>query len=59
MPSRLKAGRYGGTSWRGRPYRATDANLRTPWTHLLRSVPDFRWHTVYAGTGYIGSGTVR
>jgi predicted O-methyltransferase YrrM len=45
--------------WRGRPYRTTDANLRRPWIHLLRWVPDFTWRTTYLGTGYIGSGTVR
>jgi len=45
--------------WRGRPYRTTDANLRSPWTNLLRWVPDFRWQTVYLGTGYFGSGTVK
>lgn len=45
--------------WRGRRYRTTDANLRRPWIHLLRWVPDFRWSTTYLGTGYVGSGTVR
>ena len=45
--------------WRGRRYRTTDANLRTPWIHLLRWVPDFSWRPTYLGTGYIGSGTVR
>jgi ubiquinone/menaquinone biosynthesis C-methylase UbiE len=45
--------------WRGRRYRTTDANLRRPWIHLLRWVPDFTWHTTYLGTGYIGSGSVR
>ena len=44
--------------WRGRRYRTTDANLRRPWIHLLRWVPDFTWQTTYFGTGYIGSGTV-
>lgn len=43
--------------WRGRPYRTTDANLRRPWIHLLRWVPDFRWQAIYLGTGYVGSGT--
>ena len=37
----------------------TDANLRRPWIHLLRWVPDFTWQATYLGTGYIGSGTVR
>jgi len=46
-------------TWRGRRYRTTDANLRRPWIHLLRWVPDFTWQTTYLGTGYIGSGTVR
>jgi len=45
--------------WRGRRYRTTDANLRRPWIHLLRWVPDFTWRATYLGTGYIGSGTVR
>jgi demethylmenaquinone methyltransferase/2-methoxy-6-polyprenyl-1,4-benzoquinol methylase len=45
--------------WRGRRYRTTDANLRRPWIHLLRWVPDFTWRSTYLGTGYIGSGTVR
>jgi ubiquinone/menaquinone biosynthesis C-methylase UbiE len=45
--------------WRGRRYRTTDANLRRPWIHLLRWVPDFAWHATYLGTGYVGSGTVR
>jgi len=45
--------------WRGRRYRTTDANLRRPWIHLLRWVPDFTWQPTYLGTGYIGSGTVR
>jgi hypothetical protein len=44
--------------WRGRPYRTTDANLRRPWTNLLAWVPDFRWRSIYLGTGYIGGGTV-
>jgi ubiquinone/menaquinone biosynthesis C-methylase UbiE len=44
--------------WRGRRYRTTDANLRQPWIHLLRWVPDFTWRATYLGTGYIGSGTV-
>jgi ubiquinone/menaquinone biosynthesis C-methylase UbiE len=43
--------------WRGRRYRTTDANLRRPWIHLLRWVPDFAWRPTYLGTGYIGSGT--
>ena len=45
--------------WRGRRYRTTDANLRRPWIHLLRWVPDFTWQVTYLGTGYIGRGTVR
>lgn len=45
--------------WRGRRYRTTDANLRTPWIHLLRWVPDFTWKPTYLGTGYIGCGTLR
>jgi ubiquinone/menaquinone biosynthesis C-methylase UbiE len=45
--------------WRGRRYRTTDANLRTPWIHLLQWVPDFTWQATYFGTGYIGAGTVR
>lgn len=43
--------------WRGRRYRTTDANLRTPWIHLVRWVPDFTWRPTYLGTGYIGCGT--
>jgi ubiquinone/menaquinone biosynthesis C-methylase UbiE len=45
--------------WRGRRYRTTDANLRRPWVHLVRWVPDFEWQPTYLGTGYIGSGTVK
>jgi demethylmenaquinone methyltransferase/2-methoxy-6-polyprenyl-1,4-benzoquinol methylase len=45
--------------WRGRRYRTTDANLRTPWIHLMRWVPDFTWQPTYLGTGYIGCGTFR
>lgn len=45
--------------WRGRKYRTTDANLRTPWVNLLRFVPDFSWETTYLGTGYVGVGTVK
>lgn len=45
--------------WRGRCYRTTDANLRTPWIHLVRWVPDFTWRPTYLGTGYIGWGTLR
>jgi ubiquinone/menaquinone biosynthesis C-methylase UbiE len=45
--------------WRGRRYRTTDANLRRPWVHLVRWVPDFTWQPTYFGTGYIGCGTVR
>lgn len=45
--------------WRGRRYRTTDANLRRPWIHLVRWVPDFHWKSTYLGTGYIGSGTVK
>jgi len=48
------------SAWVARPrYRTTDANLRRPWIHLLRWVPDFTWQATYLGTGYIGSGTVR
>jgi ubiquinone/menaquinone biosynthesis C-methylase UbiE len=45
--------------WRGRRYRTTDANLRTPWIHLVQWVPDFSWQPTYLGTGYIGHGTLR
>jgi ubiquinone/menaquinone biosynthesis C-methylase UbiE len=45
--------------WRGRRYRTTDANLRRPWVHLVRWVPDFTWQPTYLGTGYLGCGTVR
>ena len=42
--------------FRARKYLTTFEGLARPWSYLLRYVPDFRWHSRAAGTGYIGFG---
>jgi ubiquinone/menaquinone biosynthesis C-methylase UbiE len=42
--------------YRARNYLSTFEGLTAPWSHLLRYVPDFRWRSRRAGTGYVGWG---
>jgi ubiquinone/menaquinone biosynthesis C-methylase UbiE len=44
--------------FRARKYLTTFEGLAQPWSHLLRYVPEFRWLSRAAGTGYIGFGRV-